>query len=230
MPKRKQPSWGQIVDIELFKMVEESMPKFNEKLAEGYAVSQLKSNEQYIDRVWRQVEMTFPPNLKFLGYRRPTPAEEFRIISNISKNRRIYDISRSDVYLMQYRFALDGEELDDMLYIFLPFVSQGGIMTIKNSKYVISPVVADVALSVCSDSIFIMLNRAKLTFRKTVGYMNVDGYHRSPYLVYSQIYNTDNKSRKNNITTLPHYLYCKYGLTQAFKNIGVVIRVVERSK
>lgn len=218
------------MDIELFRMVEESMPKFNEQLAEGYAVSQLKTNEYYIDRVWRQVEMTFPPNLKYLGYRRPTPAEEFRIISNISKNRRIYDISRSDVYLMQYRFALDGEELDDMLYIFLPYVSQGGIMTIKNSKYVISPVVADVALSVCSDSIFIMLNRAKLTFRKTVGYMNVDGYHRSPYLVYSQIYNTDNKSRKNNITTLPHYLYCKYGLTQAFKNIGVDIRVIERSK
>lgn len=115
------------MDIELFKMVEESMPKFNEKLAEGYAVSQLKTNEQYIDRVWRQVEMTFPPNLKYLGYRRPTPAEEFRIISNISKNRRIYDISRSDVYLMQYRFALDGEELDDMLYIFLPYVSQGGL-------------------------------------------------------------------------------------------------------
>lgn len=218
------------MDSTLFKMVENEMPKFNEQLAEGYAVSQLKTNEYYIDRVWRQVEMTFPPNLKYLGYRRPTPAEEFRIISNISKNRRLYDISRSDVYLMQYRFALDGEELDDMLYVYLPYVSQGGIMTIKNSKYVISPVVADIALSVCSDSVFIMLNRAKLTFRKTVGYMNVDGYHRSPYLVYSQIYNTDNKSRKNNITTLPHYLYCKYGLLKSFSNLGAAVRVVERSK
>lgn len=218
------------MDTELFKMIDDEMPKFTERLAEGYAVSQLRTNEQYIDRVWRQVERSFPPNLKYLGYRRLTPAEEFRIISNMSKNRRVYDISRSDVYLMQYRFALDGEELDDMLYVFLPYVSQGGIMTIKNSKYVISPVIADIALSVCSDSIFIMLNRAKLTFRKTVGYMNVDGYHRSPYLVYSQIYNTDNKSRKNNITTLPHYLYAKYGLTKAFKNLGVDIRVIERSK
>ena len=138
------------MDIELFNKIESQMPKFNEQLAEGYAVSQLQTNEYYIDRVWRQVEMTFPPNLRYLGYRRPTPAEEFRIISSISKNRRIYDISRSDVYLMQYRFALDGEELDDMLYIYLPYVSQGGIMTIKNSKYVISPVVADIALSVCS--------------------------------------------------------------------------------
>lgn len=218
------------MDTELFKLVEAQMPKFNKKLAEGYAVSQLKTNEQYIDRVWRQVELTFPPNLKYLGYRRPTPAEEFRVISNISKNRRMYDISRSDVYLVQYRFALDGEELDDMLYIYLPYVSQGGIMTIKNSKYVVSPVMADIALSVCSDSIFIMLNRAKLTFRKAVGYINVDGYHRSPYLVYSQIYNSDKSSRKNNITTLPHYLFCKYGLLQSFKNLGVDIRVIERSK
>ena len=62
------------MDIELFNKIESQMPKFNEQLAEGYAVSQLQTNEYYIDRVWRQVEMTFPPNLRYLGYRRPTPA------------------------------------------------------------------------------------------------------------------------------------------------------------
>jgi hypothetical protein len=76
------------------------------------------------------------------------------VVSNFGKqNKRIYDVARSDVYLVQFLFSLNGEEVKDVLYIYLPYVTQGGIMTIKNSKYVISPVIADVALSVCSDSI-----------------------------------------------------------------------------
>lgn len=216
------------MDAKLFALVDEQMPKFNKALAEGYAVSQMKTNEYYIDRVWRQAELSFPPNLRYLGYRRCTPCEEFREVSNMGKSRRIYDIAKNSVYLVQYRFALDGEELDGMLYLYLPYVTTGGMMTIRNSKYLISPVIADVGLSVCSDSIFFMVNRAKLTFRKTVGYMNVDGRHKSPYLVFSQIYNTENKPKKNNITTLAHYLFCKYGFKQSFRNLNVDIEVIER--
>jgi hypothetical protein len=218
------------MDVELFDMVQEQMPKMNRALAEGFAVSQMKTSDYYIDKVWRQAEMSFPPGLKYLGYSRPSPAEEFRIVSSFGRQtKKIYDIARSDVYLVQYRFSLNGEEVKDAVYVFRHYVGEGGIMTIKNSKYVLSPVIADIALSVCSDSIFIMLNRAKLTFRKTVGYMNVDGVNHSPYLVYSQIYNSDSKSRaKNNITTLAHYLFCKYGFKQTFRNIGVDVEVITR--
>lgn len=218
------------MDIELFNLVEKANPKFNRSLAEGYAVSQMENNELYIDKVWRQVEMSFPPNIKYLGYRRVTPQEEFRIVSGFAKqSKRSYDVSRSDVYLTQYRFSLNGEEIRDTLYIYLPFVRQGGICTIKNSQYVISPVIADVALSVCSDSIFIMMNRAKLTFRKTNGYMVVDGHRKSNYMIYSQIYNTDSrKSKKNNVTTLTHYLFCKYGFVQTFARIGVDAKIINR--
>ena len=218
------------MDQKVFNLVQEQMPKFNRALAEGYAVKQIESNEIYIDKVWRQVELSFPPNLKYLGYRRPTPQEEFRVVSSFGKqNRRMYDVARSDVYLVQFMFALNGEPLKDVLYIYLPYVTQGGIMTIKNSKYVISPVIADVALSVCSDSVFIMMNRAKLTFRKASSYMVVDGMRRSIYMVYSQIYNTDNRSKgKKNLTTLPHYLFCKYGLLDTFARLGVNIQVINR--
>ena len=218
------------MDTEVFNLVQEQLPKFNRKLAEGYALSQCESNEIFIDKVWRQVELSFPPNLKYLGFRRPTPAEEFRVVSNFGKqNKRIYDVARSDVYLVQFLFSLNGEEVKDVLYIYLPYVTQGGIMSIKNSKYVISPVIADVALSVSSDSIFIMMNRAKLTFRQTVGFMTVDGMRRTAYMVYSQIYNTDSrKSKKNNITSLAHYIFCKYGLTEGFARLGVHVKVINR--
>lgn len=218
------------MDTELFDKVAEACPKFNRALAEGYAMKQLESNELYIDKVWRQVELSFPPNLKYLGYRRPTPEEEFRVVSGFgTQTKRYYDVARNDVYLVHFRFALNGEELKDMLYLYLPYTSQGGIMTINNSKYVISPVVADIALSVCSDSIFIMMNRAKLTFRKMVGYLVEDGVRRSIDIAWSQIYNTDSsKSKKNNITTLTHYLFCKYGFVQTFARINVQVKVINR--
>jgi hypothetical protein len=219
------------MDLDVFNLVQAENPQFNRSLAEGYAVTQLENNELYIDKVWRQVEMSFPPNLKYLGYRRVTPQEEFRAVSMFSKqSKRIYDVAKNDVYLVQYLFSLNGEEVKDVLYVYLPYVTQGGIMNIKNSKYVISPVIADIALSVCSDSIFLAMNRAKLTARQAHGYITVDGIRRSAYMVYSQIYNTDarSKAKKNNITTLPHYLFCKFGLTESFRKVGVDIRVINR--
>ena len=47
------------MDTEVFNLVQEQLPKFNRKLAEGYALSQCESNEIFIDKVWRQVELSF---------------------------------------------------------------------------------------------------------------------------------------------------------------------------
>ena len=127
------------MDTEVFNLVQEQLPKFNRKLAEGYALSQCESNEIFIDKVWRQVELSFPPNLKYLGFRRPTPAEEFRVVSNFGKqNKRIYDVARSDVYLVQFLFSLNGEEVKDVLYIRLEIHLSMFHIKIKKNLLVIS--------------------------------------------------------------------------------------------
>lgn len=129
--------------------------------------------------------------------------------------------------MVRFVFTLNGYEVPEMLYVWLPYLRPGGIMTIKGSKFVISPVVADVGLSVCSDSIFVRWHRTRLTFFKMMGYVCVDGVRTSVDMVYSQIYNNDNsKNSRYNTTTLTHYLFCRYGVNQAFKNIGVDIKAM----
>lgn len=211
------------MDEELFDMIHEDMPKLNPLLANGYAVEQLKSNEEYLDRVWKQAEAEFPDELTYAGYVRCTPDEEYeRITKKKTGSKRIFDISRSDVYMVHYRFNFKGQEIPDLCYVWLPYLSQGGIMTIKRSKCVISPVLADVGLSVCADSIFVRWNRARLTFRKCTGYVTVNGVRSSADMVWAQIYNTSVKrSLKYNTTTLTHYLFAKYGVIDTFKRMGV---------
>lgn len=211
------------MDPALAKLIDDQMPKFTREIAEGYAVSCMAKNEAYINELWLQVAKNFPPNIQYISPpRRLSPLEEFRVVTGSRRGgKNVYDVAKSDMYMVQFRFLVDGEELNHNMY--LPFVSLGGIITIKNAKFGISPVIADVALSVRGDSIFVIMNRAKLTFKKFMGYILVDGERDSSYIVWSQVYNI--KTRKI-LSTVGHYLFCKFGVTEAFRRMGADIQVV----
>lgn len=218
------------MDKSVFDAIHATMPKLNPVLANGFAVSQLQLIEEYLDLVWRQVEKDFPPGLKYAGFRRCTPKEVYDYITKASKGKtRTFDISKSSVYMVRYIFTLNGHEIPDIGYVYLPYVRRGGICTLKGSDYVISPVLADVGLSVCSDSAFVKWHRAKITFRKMSGYVTIDGVRTVTDIAHSQIYNAAVKrSPVTNTTTLPHYLFAKFGVIEAFKRIGVDVTVVSR--
>lgn len=215
-----------MIDNELFDIIDQQMPKFNPLLAEGFARNQLKHNEQYIDRLWKQVARDFPSNVKYLGPKSISPLAEFRMISKFKRSGRpAYDISKNSVYLKLYRFSVDGEEIQP-IPLYQLYVEQGSIAFIKNAKFTISPILADVSLSVKGDSLFIKMSRTMLTFRKIMGYFLVDGVLTSSYLIWSQIYNT--KTRKT-LGTLPHYLFSKFGVNEAFRRVGVTPVILDRN-
>lgn len=212
------------MDPELSKLIDDEMPKFTREIAEGYAVSCMSKNEAYINELWQQVAKNFPPNIQYISPpRRLSPLEEYRVVTSSRRGgtRNIYDVAKSDVTMIQFRFLVDGQELTHNMYA--PYVGPGGSITIKNAKFTISPVIADVALSVRGDSIFVIMNRAKLTFKKFMGYILVDGERESSYIVWSQVYNI--KTRKI-LSTIGHYLFCKFGVTEAFRRMGVDLHVI----
>ena len=215
------------IDNELFDLVDKALPDFTRELAEGFAVSQLRHNDQYVHALFEQIARNFPPNLKYLGPKSISPYDEFKIVSNFKRgSKRIYDLSLSNVYMKLYRFSLDGIEIKPVPLHHI-FVEDGAMLYIKNAKYAISPVIADVALSVKGDSIFLHLTRARLTFKKFLGYMLVDGEKQSAHIVWSQVYNTKTRTI---LTTLPHYLFCKFGVHGAFKRQGVDVIIVPKTE
>ena len=214
-----------MIDNELFDMIDQQMPKFNPLLAGGFARNQLKYNEEYIDRLFKQVARDFPPNVKYLGPKAISPLAEFRLVSRFKRSgRTAYDLSKTSVYLKLYRFSVDGEELMPTPLYHI-YAEQGSIAFIKNAKFTISPVLADVSLSVKGDSLFIKMSRTMLTFRKIMGYFMADDQLTNSYLIWSQIYNT--KTRKT-IGTLPHYLFCRFGVMEAFRRVGVIPVICDR--
>lgn len=220
------------MDARLFDHIQRKCESFNRTITRGLAVEAMKEVEQYVDRLWRCAEVDFPPQLRYVRGVRCTPQEEYNVLTarrSTSNNRMYYDFSRSDMYLMKYIFEFEGEELKPR-YLFLPFVSEGGLITIKDSIFSISPVLADRAISVGENSIYVPVTRAKLTLKRDIHPFLVNGRRISANVIWGKIHNaTDTGTGRRTITansTLPHYLFCKYGVQETFRHmLGVSVHV-----
>lgn len=213
------------MDVRIFNEVQKQVPKFNPVVCNGLAYAHMEKAEQYIDNVFRCAAHSFPEGLVYVGYSRCSPQEEYDVITaRRNNNKRSIEMTRSDLYLVKYSFTYQGQPLKPR-YLYLPFVSDAGMIKILGSTFNISPVLADHAISVGVDNIFIPLNRDKLTFKRLIHPMVVSGRHEMQYVVWSNIHHPS-KRRSNSLVlrkivnmnaTPSHYLFCKYGLTQTFK-------------
>ncbi len=201
--------------------MDQATPKINPILGNGLAVTHMRHVEGYIDSVIRSVASGFPPWLKYLGCRRCDPVSEYAIATRPKSNRRTFDVARSDIYLMEYTFRLRDEE-PIKRYMYLPYVSQAGIIYLAGSRYTISPVLADRVISVGMDYVFVRLLKAKLTFNRKSYQYNAGNRTENVQVIWSKIHN--NRARgpaKYKITAdclLVHYLLCKYGFNGVFKH------------
>lgn len=206
----------------LFDDIHEQMPHFNPIIADGLAVSQIPNCEAFIDQIFSSVSKGFTPGLKYEGYSRCTPQEEYNEITNKRGTKRYCEISKSDIYLVKYMFSFNGKPLYPR-YIYLPFVTSAGIISMRGSRFMISPVLSDRILSVEYNSIFIVLNCAKLKFERIVQHYMANGNIETVNVVWAPVHNEYRKKKgkfKPNLdacTTLAHYLFCKYGVVNTFK-------------
>lgn len=220
------------MDKKLFAYIEKQCPKFNPDIANGLAVIQMAHVEQYIDSVMRCAETSFPPGLRYVRYERCKPGEEYAQVTAKRNNRQTYELAKSDVYLVKYYFEFTGpdgrtEELKPR-FLYLPYVSDSGLITILGSTFSISPILADPAISVGVDNIFIPLNRDKLTFKRLIHHFVMDGVRETSYVVWSSIYhppartrNSPTKRRTIDVnSTIMHYMLCKYGFSRTFAEFG----------
>lgn len=222
------------MDVRLFDHIQKSCPQFNRDITRGLAVKAMAEAEQWIDRIWRCAEADFPPGLRYVDYQRCTPTEEYNIMTakrSNSNNKLYYEYARTDVYLTKYIFEFEGERLPPRP-LFLPYVEDGGIIHINGSVFSISPVLADRAISVGEDSIYVPVTRAKLTLRREIQPFIMDGSRVSSNVIWGNIHNgavagkAGTQRMVNANATLPHYLFCKYGLKEAFRRMAMCDVVV----
>jgi hypothetical protein len=206
----------------LLEHIDNNTPKINPAIANGLAIEHLQYVEQYVDSVFRSAASGFPQGMTYNGCRRCTPLEEYAEATRKKGNRSTFDVAKSDVYLMEYKFSYMGEALPSK-YLYLPYVTTAGAICLGGSRFVISPVLADKVISIGIGSVFVRLLKAKLTFNRTPHHYMANGERESIQVAWSEIYNKKaavgpqfKPSVKANCT-LMHYLLCKYGFTDAFK-------------
>jgi hypothetical protein len=205
-------------------------PELNPDLANGLCVLHLKQVEEYIDSVFESAAVGFPKGMTYNGCRRCTPLEEYREMTRKKSNKCVFDVARSDVYLMEYKFSYKGEPLKSK-YLSLPFVSMAGTIYLGGSRFVISPVLSDKVISIGNTGIFLRLLKAKLTVNRVAQHYSCNGLPESVQVVWSEIYNKKPTPGAAKPTvkaqcTLAHYLFCKYGVTETFKkyaNCDIVV-------
>lgn len=215
------------MDNSIFAHIQETrIPKFNPLIAEGLAVEHLRNIEKYVDRIMHCAAAGFPKDLVYHGLERCSPTDAYNDITRKKNNRRTYEIAESNVYMVKLMFSFGKEKLPPR-YMYLPYVNSGGLMKIRGSLYAISPVIRDTAISNATNSLFLPLTRTKLTFERTIQHFYINGKQINEYVIWSTIYVRSQASVKNQgkptmraRSTLPHYLFCKYGLVRTFAEFG----------
>lgn len=202
--------------------IDNETPKINPDIANGLVIKHLKHVEDYVDSIIKSAAQGFPAGLKYDGCRRTTPIEEFREATKIKSNRSVFDVSKSDLYLMEYNFSFMGEKLPP-IYMYLPYVTTAGTIYLSGARYVISPVLADRVISITPTSVFVRLLKARLMFNRDPYYFLASEVRENVQIAYSLLYNkkaisgVNNKPSVKAQCTLIHYLFCKYGFKETFK-------------
>jgi len=220
-------------DIELFNELQEDMPSFNQEIMDGLAYTGLEKAKEEVDLLIRCAEGSYPDGFEFLGSVVCSPQEAYSVMaSSLTRSDRStpsVDLAPSDVFLVKYRFAADGKELYPR-YFYLPYVRKGGLIMIAGKQFSISPILTDPCFSVGPDNVFIRMSRAPVTFKRVINTVMINGEQVSKYVAYSWLHhrggNNNKKSESDTLslgrvmTTLPHYLFCKYGMEEAFKRFA----------
>lgn len=201
-------------------------PKFNDRIAEGYAKTQLEDVDERLHDVLRGAAKGFPDGLVYEGIERVSPQDTFKYMTHpkASYTKQQFDLSRTDAFLVKIKFSFKGEKCMDQ-YLFLPFVDDCSRMHIRNSLFYIKPVVADTLISVEGDYIFVPLTSTRANFYKkryTILKNNIPEYHN---MVYAMIHHElaslhrqyKNKAVKLRILTNTHYLFTKHGVLETFR-------------
>lgn len=219
---------------ELIRFMEETTPQLNPLLASGLATHQMVFAEKYIDEVFRSAAKDFPQGLTYAGCQRCTPEEEYleSVKHNgskrggIKRSKKTHETARSDIYLMKYFFKFNGELLDPR-YIYLPYVSQAGSLYISGSRFTISPVIQDRVFSIGPNNIFVRFVRDKITFERTLCAYMANGVRETEQMVHSRIHNEKSVNPTvRAVSSMTHYLFCKYGFTESFKRFTGTIPLV----
>lgn len=214
------------MDIDLFNDVASALPRMNEDICSGLATKQMLEAERYIHENWIASSSSYPKELTYIGYERCTPYEAFRELTRQKKRGRLYDLSRSDLYMCKYKFAFNGKEMRPR-YMLLPYFSDGGTIYLKGTLYRLLPVYGGRIMNVENDRVYIQGPRVRLAFGRMSHSVVENGYLVHGDIVHGRIHQGSTiPSTSKKKCLMFHYLCADKGLTRVMQeHFGIPIEI-----
>lgn len=220
------------MDPKVLKGMCDEQPRMNPILANGIAHEQMMSKDpetgtnatcRYIDQLMAISVCNWPEGFTYDGTTPVTPWKHFEEVTREYSSKRLANIAKTDLYMVNLNFSYRGEKLFPRPLL-LPNIRDGNITTLNGATYTVSPVSKDVGFSVLNDSIFIPLRRTKLTFKQKAHHYFCNGERKIMYVIWSQIHNEMGKRNKRDYdkrerieSSLAHYFFARFGVTESFK-------------
>lgn len=213
------------------------VPPMNKDVMLGLAVNEMKMFEMKVDEQIRSICIGLPKNLRYDGYSRCTPMEEFLEVTRDHSYRRIFNLAKNSVYLVKYRFIFTDDLGTEHLlhkHIYLIYVKEGNLFHISGTEMHLIPVLSDKVFTPSSDSIFVRLIQDRNNFFRMYHTVVIDGKRVSEYVAHAEIYRNPSKAKPGQQrelttkakTTLIHYLFARYGFSEAFRRYTGTVPVV----
>jgi hypothetical protein len=222
-----------MADIEMFNDLQKRFPVYNQDILDGLAYRGLDNAKELIDQTIACAERSYPADFEFNGSSICSPQEAYSVMSSsLTRSDRStpsIDLAQSDVYMVKYQFSCNGVPLYPR-YFCVPYVRRGGLITITGKQFAIGQVLTDPGLSIGQDFVFIRMSRAPVTFKRLIHTVMKDGVEYSEYVAYSWLHHRSaDKNKKSEsdtivlgkaMSTLPHYLFCRYGFKETFRRFA----------
>jgi hypothetical protein len=204
--------------------IAEVIPPLNPDIVKGIAVKHMSDDKvvKYIDSVLRDVSKNFPTGLLYLDYEVCTPEEMYNFETAKKNSKRLLDIAPSYLVLVKFYFSFNGVKWPH--YLYLPYVNPGeaGKLELSGTKYYIHPMLSDDCFSPSDKGVFVRLLRDRLNFETVEHIVVCDNNAETMRVTYSRLYHQNKNDKKlkpsiKALTCIPHYLFCKYGVTETFR-------------
>lgn len=192
-------------------------PRFNKKIVEGYSAHDMRNVKGFIDAAINCAAKTFCEGLTYEGDEWCTPLEQFKALTRNRTNKRHYEVAKSSMFVVKYKFSYKGIPLADR-FLMLPHVSRGNILMHNGVRNVASPTISDTSFSVGKSRIYMPVTRSKLNFNRHPYWFVGNGIDITADVHTSILHNSVPKNnRPTEEPMLINYLFCMKGVTKTFK-------------
>lgn len=225
------------MDPRLVKRVDETMPRFNKAILEGFHLREFETGYMWLHRVFKLIYADVEKKgVIFDGIKRVKPKEFIAFLKN--RQPKVYDTHRESYYPVTINFSWKDPKTGEVtpfppIYTMLPYCDRYGDLWLRDSLYSLQIVLAERGLSVTKEkSIFFKV----LSFKTKIGaeFFRFDKVHTEQESLpqstfnlnlaanrfYSPAESRSITSKKTPYPLLAWYIFGNLGFSEAMKRYG----------